>query len=48
MMSGEEGISFFEERRQFPVGITLEHPLENPSGNLDYETLIKQVGFFQR
>ena len=48
VMSGIEGISFLEERTEFPVGKTLENSLENPSGNLDFETLIKQVGFYQR
>jgi len=48
VMSGKEGISFLEERTEFPVGKTLENSLENPSGNLDFETLIKQVGFYQR
>ena len=48
MMSGIEGKSFLEERTEFPVGKTLENSLENPSGNLDFETLIKQVGFYQR
>jgi hypothetical protein len=47
-MSGIEGISFFEDRTEFPVGKQLEYSLENPSGNLDFETLIKQVGFYQR
>ena len=48
VMAGIEGISFFERRTQFPAGKTLEYSLENPSGNLDFETLIKQVGFYQR
>ena len=48
VMSGIEGISFCEERTEFPVGKTLENSLENPSGNLDFETFIKQVGFYQR
>jgi hypothetical protein len=48
VLSGIEGISFFKERTQFPVGKTLEYSIENPSGNLDFETLIKQVGFYQR
>ena len=47
-MSGIEGISFFEDRPEFPAGKQLEYSLENPSGNLDFETLIKQVGFYQR
>ncbi len=48
VVSGIEGISFLEERTRFPVGETLENSLENPSGNLDFETFIKQVGFYQR
>ncbi len=48
VMSGIEGISFLDERAEFPVGETLENSLENPSGNLDFETFIKQVGFYQR
>ncbi len=48
VMSGIEGISFCKERIQFPAGKTLEDSLENPSGNLDFETLIKKVGFYQR
>ncbi len=48
VMSGIEGNSFLDERTEFPVGETLEDSLENPSGNLDFETLIKQVGFYQR
>lgn len=48
VMSGMEGISFFEDRTHFPVGKTLEYPLVNPSVNLDFETPIKQVGFYQR
>ncbi len=48
VMSGIEGMSFLEERTDFPVRETLEDSLENPSGNLDFETLIKQVGFYQR
>ena len=48
MMSGIEGISFLDERTEFPVGETLEDSLENPSGNLDFELLTKQIGFYQR
>ena len=48
VMSGIEGMSFLDERTEFPVGETLEDSLENPSGNLDFEKFIKQVGFYQR
>jgi len=49
VMAGIEKISFFDDRSQFPVEqSTKEYSLENPSGNLDFETLIKQVGFYQR
>ncbi len=47
-MSGIEGISLGKEGTQFPAGKTPEDSLENPSGNLDFEKLIKQVGFYQR
>ena len=48
VMRGTEGTSFLDERADFPVGETLEDSLENPSGNLDFELLTKQIRFYQR
>jgi hypothetical protein len=48
-MAGIERITFFGDRSQFPEDqSTKEHSLENPFGNLDFETLTKHVGFYQR
>ena len=47
-MSGIEGISLGKERIEFPAWEKLEDSLENPSGNLDFELLTKQIGFYQR
>jgi len=48
-MAGIEKVHFFEERPQLPVEHNAkEYSLGKPSENLDFETFIKRIGFYQR